>query len=313
MSQFDWGAMDPNAKSGSQLAIDLNNFRDALNSLHRGISRPPYVQAGMLWLKEVASEQWDVVLHDGQADLVLRSLNPTTSELFKIPTDEVDGLDEALGATVQKDAATTTGAAILPGGTPAQRPSTAVNGMIRYNSTTGQFEGYLGGTWRSISSAPDDLGELWAYQPIGVPIPLFTHLTGVVEPPKDKSYRYVKLTAADDYNTGILTSESVSGSAPLVLATAVINLSGSPINGRTISLINTERRFIRAGSAGALEFDQMVAHSHIGRTATSSVGVAAGGVGIGSANNTNLQTGDAGTGNETRPKNIGATYYMRIK
>lgn len=159
MSQFDWGAMDPNAKSGSQLAIDLNNFRDALNSLHRGISRPPYVQAGMLWLKEVTSEQWDVVLHDGQADLVLRSLNPTTSELFKIAMEEVDGLAEALGATVQKDAPTTTGAAVLPGGTTEQRPSTPSDGMLRFNTDISELERWQGGKWLALNILDKAINE----------------------------------------------------------------------------------------------------------------------------------------------------------
>lgn len=151
MSQFDWGVIDPNAKSGSQLALDLNNFRDALNSLHRGISRPPYVQAGMLWIREVTTERWDVVLHDGQNDLVLRSLDPTISEVFKFPTSEVDGLDDAIAIALKKDAATTTGAALIPGGSPAQRPSAPENGMFRYNSTIGAFEGFQAGSWKPVA------------------------------------------------------------------------------------------------------------------------------------------------------------------
>ena len=41
------------------------------------------------------------------------------------------------------------GAVILPAGTTAQRPS-GTSGSIRYNTTTGQFEGYTSTDWGSI-------------------------------------------------------------------------------------------------------------------------------------------------------------------
>ncbi|MFV3380267.1 hypothetical protein [Pseudomonas sp. NY15354] len=159
MSQFDWGVMDPNAKSGPQLALDLNNFRDALNSLHRGVSRPAYVRAGMLWIREVTTERWDVVLHDGQNDLVLRSLDPTASKLFKIPSSEIEGLDNALGATVQKDAPTATGAAILPAGTTAQRPAAPMGGMLRFNNSILEYERYQNGKWLALNTLDKALNE----------------------------------------------------------------------------------------------------------------------------------------------------------
>jgi hypothetical protein len=106
-------------------------------------------------------------------------------------------------------------------------------------------------------------GDPWICQPIGVPFPLWTHLAGVTAPPTDNAnYRYIKLTASDSYNTGVLTGESVSGSAPLVQATAAISDAGSALNGQTVRLINTERRVIRAGSSGTVEADAMEAHTH---------------------------------------------------
>jgi len=39
----------------------------------------------------------------------------------------------------------------LPSGTTAQRPSSPVNGMIRYNTTTNLTEEYRGGGWRDLS------------------------------------------------------------------------------------------------------------------------------------------------------------------
>ena len=40
-----------------------------------------------------------------------------------------------------------TGSVTIPRGTTAQRPSPAVNGMIRYNTTTLAVEGYANNTW----------------------------------------------------------------------------------------------------------------------------------------------------------------------
>ncbi|QQG35808.1 MAG: hypothetical protein HYS17_09915 [Micavibrio aeruginosavorus] len=50
---------------------------------------------------------------------------------------------------------------VLPSGATAQRPVTPVNGMIRYNSENGRFEGYQAGAWQDIltgsalAAAPD--------------------------------------------------------------------------------------------------------------------------------------------------------------
>lgn len=334
MSQFDFGTIDPNSKSGPQLALDLNKFRDALNSSHRGSARPAYAQAGMQWVRETSSTQWDLMFFDGDTDFVLRSVNPTTNTLIGMPTSQIQGLDAALALSISKDSALTTGAAILPSGTQAQRPGAPLNGMLRYNKTTDEFEGYQAGAWTSIIS-----NDPWALQPIGVPIPVFSHLAGVSDPPKNKSYRYIKLSASDAYNSGVLVSESVSGSAPLVLATAVIDLLGSPISGRTVNLINTERRALRAGASGTVEADamQVISGTLAGRgyvtagvngsvlsgsgafSVSAKAGVSSPSLGTLGGSNANADTATfdssavARTAAETRSKNIGVDYFMRVK
>lgn len=191
-----------------------------------------------------------------------------------------------------------------------------------------------GSGFRSFFNGGGGTSDPWAAQPIGVPIPLQSNITGVTAPPTDQDYRYIKLTASDSYNTGVLTSESVSGSAPLVIATAVIDLSDSPLDGQTVQLINTERRALRAGSAGTVQNDQMqqitgdaggsgplIALSTVtnsgaisldttGATTTltlSGTTVPRANIGFDSADSP-----DARAGNETRSKNIGVDYYMRI-
>ena len=213
----------------------------------------------------------------------------------------------------------TTGAAVIPAGTEAQRPASPVNGQLRYNSDTKRFEGRAGDEWIALPSS------YWESLPIGVPIPVWDHIAGVAVPPtNDSAFRYVKLTASDAYNSGVLTSETVAGSAPLVQATAVISDSASPINGQTIRLINTERRFLRAGSSGEVEADAMQGHRHATAaalwTTSPTVFLGSGGGFTGASNNsailnptTDGVNGTPRTANETRSKNIGATYYMRIR
>jgi hypothetical protein len=209
-----------------------------------------------------------------------------------------------------------------------------------------------------------DVADPWAAQPIGSPIAVWDHITGVNGPPTNKSYRYIKLSAADAYNTGVLTSESVSGTDPEVVASAVVSLAGSPLNGRTIRLINTERRFLRPGESGVNQaslygaHDHTTsttsdAHSHSFSTTTGSAGAhkhaanpeivtTVGGIGLqagtqryynanylrdtsaggahthsvsgttGSDSHSHTVTVNNSGGSETRPRNIGATYYMRI-
>jgi len=161
----------------------------------------------------------------------------------------------------------------------------------------------------------DPLPDPWAMMPLGQPIGLLTNLTGVTEPPTTSSYRYIKLTASDAYNSGVLTSESVSGSAPLVIATATISLAGSPMNGQVVSLINTEARVLRAGTPGALLQDAMEGHTH-GSSAASSAASQLLGAGGFAAATIGTATGPViggRTATETRAKSIGVNYYMRIK
>ena len=181
----------------------------------------------------------------------------------------------------------------------------------------------------------------WLMQPVGAVIAIRDDLAGASIPSTSSTYRYIKLTASDAYNNGALIGESVSGSYPLVIATAVISFAaGSPMNGQTIQLINTERRILRAGLSGAVEQDTLQGHFHsekvgapgtAGNTADTLVSFA-GGLSAAGAYNQRLTAASAtkntstiaesisdpsmGTvrvSSETRPKTLGVTYYMRIK
>ncbi|MEO1223784.1 MAG: hypothetical protein AAFX92_06125 [Pseudomonadota bacterium] len=88
MSQFDFGTINPDTKDGTTLASDLGAWRDALNTFHGGASRPSYVQAGMLWRKEVSGTLWELNIYDGSTDIVIANINPSTN-VFSLPNDSV--------------------------------------------------------------------------------------------------------------------------------------------------------------------------------------------------------------------------------
>ncbi len=51
-----------------------------------------------------------------------------------------------------------TSAIQLPSGTTAQRPSTAIAGMFRFNTTNTKFEGYNGSAWGEIGGTSSGTG-----------------------------------------------------------------------------------------------------------------------------------------------------------
>ena len=179
--------------------------------------------------------------------------------------------------------------------------------------------------------------------PIGGYVTVQTDLTGAEEPDPETHIKLeAGLTGAGEYNEGKLDNESVTGSAPLVEATAEIVDAESPMNGQTVHLLETERRFLRAGEAGTVEFDQMQRITGSFRANASrftddnnpptvdGVFSARGGGALpngegaeGNADSTGAVDFDSEnspdarasstTDGETRAKNIGVSVYMRIK
>lgn len=82
MSQYDFGTIDPTAKSGTALATDLNSWRTALHSMHSGTSRPSYAVAGTMWLDTTGSPNV-VKIFDGTDDITFGNLD-TGANTFTI-------------------------------------------------------------------------------------------------------------------------------------------------------------------------------------------------------------------------------------
>ena len=85
--------------------------------------------------------------------------NGKTAFLYNDGTDVKGALDYLNAPTFSSFTSTGdgtfsgTGQVQLPAGTTGQRTGSPTNGMIRYNTSEGSFEGYIGGAWGGISGA----------------------------------------------------------------------------------------------------------------------------------------------------------------
>ena len=129
-----------------------------------------------------------------------------------------------------------TAAFLLPVGTTAQEPASPVEGMIRYNSTTKQFEGYSEVAsvpgWYSVggSSISNDTSSTTAYYP------LFAHSTS--------GTAQVIYTSNTQYTFKPSTGE--------LIAPEVISSNGFMINGTTVSTSYTIASGNNAFSVGPI-------------------------------------------------------------
>lgn len=95
MSQYDFGIIDPNTTSGSELAVLLQNFRDALNTGHSGTTAPAYAQPGTLWLDTSGgATAYIIKIYDGSQWIPALRINTTANT----STPYIDGTTVAGGA-----------------------------------------------------------------------------------------------------------------------------------------------------------------------------------------------------------------------
>ena len=84
MAQTDFGTIVASAKSGTQLASDLNAWRDTVHSSHAGTSAPSYLVEGMIWYDSTGtdthlkargpSSQWFTMFNFDASDGVVRGM-----------------------------------------------------------------------------------------------------------------------------------------------------------------------------------------------------------------------------------------------
>jgi hypothetical protein len=187
---------------------------------------------------------------------------------------------------------------------------------------------------RTLDQAASSYASNPLLEPFGVP----DHI--VAAPVNTASTKFIKLTAGLDgvgqYNEGLLTGESITNAAPLIVATAVIVLG--PHAGATINLLNSESRYVKPGvSSGTAANDKMQQITGelsasgstfaVGLLSDTNAGTVAGAFSpdgisgryvnntIASGRNVKFDSADspnARTGTATDTKHVQLTYYARI-
>ena len=137
----------------------------------------------------------DTVLSSSNSDLLVPFGAGVKDVICTQPAERAVYLDTATSATIPNivtaqltatadSAFTSTGALTISKGTTGQQPGTPVTGMLRYNTTTGEFEGYSGASpsWKSVggsaisndTSTATDLFPLFAAATTGTAQNIFT-------------------------------------------------------------------------------------------------------------------------------------------
>ena len=88
MSQFDFGTINPNTKSGTALATDLNSFRTALHTSHSGSTAPSYITTGMLWV-DSTSANLKINMYDGAQSITVAIID-ATNNVARVAADSAE-------------------------------------------------------------------------------------------------------------------------------------------------------------------------------------------------------------------------------
>lgn len=246
-----------------------------------------------------------------------------------------DGTANITLSVVDKDSAV--GSATLPAGTTAQRSASPVNGQIRYNTDTNEFEGYQNGSWAGIGGGTPLFTVLWWPSRAAIP-------AGYV--PADG-----QLLTRTSYNAA--WPRISNGDVPFVtdatwLATSTSRASYSngdgtttfrvpDLNGKQVGTVGAQ--FLRGdgtnstGVAGQIQGDQFQGHTHgiikqnNGGAGAGAYNVAPGATVQNAVNNAygtvDLQTnsgsylndvffGAARVGSETRPMNATGVWIIKL-
>ena len=113
-------------------------------------------------MNDIAAALTDSVAADGQTPMT-GNLDLNTHKIVNLVagTASGDAIEFAQFKTPTFTGNVTmssTGFALIPAGTTAERPVSPANGQIRYNTTTSQFEGYQGGAWGQLGGGATGAG-----------------------------------------------------------------------------------------------------------------------------------------------------------
>jgi microcystin-dependent protein len=86
MTQYDFGTIDVVNTNGTELAAIIQNFRNAVETMHAGSSRPAYAQNGTRWL-DTSGATYLEKYFDGTDDIVTGTFDPVTNKYYPNLTD----------------------------------------------------------------------------------------------------------------------------------------------------------------------------------------------------------------------------------
>ena len=187
------GTLSPidNDTTGADFKTLYNTLLSAFLSMHSGTERPGYAVAGTLWI-DISSSNNVVNLYDGSQDIPLMVIDTVNNRARLVLDGDKDtylaptGTDGQIGFTAEGSVRAIFASAgiaignsspsaslhcqgndaiIVPSGTNAQRPTSPVRGMERFNTTSSKFEDYNGSAWierGSVAAGAIDTDELAA-------------------------------------------------------------------------------------------------------------------------------------------------------
>ena len=82
MTQAVFNDIDPNVKSGTELATDLNNFKASLLTQHSGPSAPTYAEIGTEWLDSAVTDTLTRKIYDGAQWVTVYTLDTSAHIIF---------------------------------------------------------------------------------------------------------------------------------------------------------------------------------------------------------------------------------------
>lgn len=140
-----------NVNIGNQLTVDTISTQSHVNI------------GGNLQVTGNATISGNLTFGDASTDTIAlaadinSNLVPETNSTYNLGSSTQQWNDTFISGTIDNSA--NTGAMLFPTGTTVQRPTSAQEGMVRFNSDTKRFEGYNGTEWINID-IPDDWGSI---------------------------------------------------------------------------------------------------------------------------------------------------------
>lgn len=270
MSQFNFGNLGSPLSGTAFIDDNLEPWRNALHSNHKGATRPTYVVAGMRWIDDADSNMWILKLFTGSEDII-EAYADTVNNVI-VPADEVDADQVAYDNTVS--------------GLTAVNAQEALDELAAFKNRSEGFAGENDG----VAIGAVEKGY-WVTPPPGR-LEL-DGTAGLLRADYQDLYDHLN-------SIGLIVTEG----------TKAFNQFGNGNGTTTFSLADARDMFFRSKSGaralGSYQTDDIKTHPHPVRI--QNLNVAAGSSGIyglvsGASNSSAIITEGPG-GTETRPKNI---------